>query len=570
MPQRAFFLKVGGEPARGPLAESAIRDAMRTGVVPPDALLGASASGPFEPASVVLALSAKGGGRAGWLFVAFGAIVLVGLLGGAFAFWWRARPPHLCAATPKIFASLKHHVQIDAYVTRGTPKLDAFVHDLESLLRAYKSESHVTVDYRIIEVKDEEQKKEAKDNGLQEQAFGDAEAEGVDVHTGYMGLVFAYGAEKDTIKFLAPDAKDGLEFWITNKLRELHARADGAGYRLGFVTGSGEASLAEASLVPRSMGSPSIKNILTQNFPFYSIDDVDFTRGVDPDLRGMILTQPDRDLSEAELEALDAFVMRGRALAVFASAVNVRAGDATMQGTLSTRGLERLLGAYGITLHRDVVLDPQSFHATVMTSAGVSKLEFPFVPIARASGDDGSLLDARSAVFFRLSEVAFPFASSLELDPKKQPGATARVLARASKGAATSTEDPANLSPLQKWPARPPGGGAVLAASVEGRLTSAFGKGASAGHARVLVIASSQFLANPFARAGNPDPTSAASLGFAVPAGDETMLQLAQPYAQGELTSTILVFKNTLDWLSMDDDLAKCAIGSATEKSDKK
>jgi hypothetical protein len=37
--------------------------------------------------------------------------------------------------------------------------------------------------------------------------------------------------------------------------------------------------------------------------------------------------------------------------------------------------------------------------------------------------------------------------------------------------------------------------------------------------------------------------------------GDETLLQLAGPYAQQALTGTILAFKNTLDWLTGDTDL---------------
>jgi hypothetical protein len=51
--------------------------------------------------------------------------------------------------------------------------------------------------------------------------------------------------------------------------------------------------------------------------------------------------------------------------------------------------------------------------------------------------------------------------------------------------------------------------------------------------------------------------------------GDEQMQLIANPYAQSELTSTILVFKNTLDWLSMDDELAKCALPVAKDKKKK-
>ena len=72
----------------------------------------------------------------------------------------------------------------------------------------------------------------------------------------------------------------------------------------------------------------------------------------------------------------------------------------------------------------------------------------------------------------------------------------------------------------------------------------------------MLVISSPQFLANPFARAGNPPPMPpqmqmmGANFG-----GDRTLQAIAGPYARQYLTATILAFKNLLDWMSNDKDL---------------
>ena len=77
----------------------------------------------------------------------------------------------------------------------------------------------------------------------------------------------------------------------------------------------------------------------------------------------------------------------------------------------------------------------------------------------------------------------------------------------------------------------------------------------SAKPARVFVVASPQFLVNPLARSGNgPDM---GQYGAMMPnvGGDEQLLMLAGPYAQQFVTGTILVFKNTLDWLTGDTDL---------------
>jgi hypothetical protein len=71
----------------------------------------------------------------------------------------------------------------------------------------------------------------------------------------------------------------------------------------------------------------------------------------------------------------------------------------------------------------------------------------------------------------------------------------------------------------------------------------------------VLVVSASQFLANPFARAGNAPPMPPQMQMMGGLGGDEELQMLSQPYAQKYLTATILALKNTLDWMSGDSDL---------------
>jgi hypothetical protein len=102
-----------------------------------------------------------------------------------------------------------------------------------------------------------------------------------------------------------------------------------------------------------------------------------------------------------------------------------------------------------------------------------------------------------------------------------------------------------------------------MAIVIEGKLKSAFtgdnqgveAPGESKDKSRILVVSAAQFLANPFARAGNapPMPPQMAMMGGM--GGDEDLLMLSMPYAQKYLTSTIIAFKNTLDWMGGDSDL---------------
>jgi ABC-type uncharacterized transport system involved in gliding motility auxiliary subunit len=479
----------------------------------------------------------------------------------------------LSKGSGNLLRSMKQKMTVDAYVTKGLPKLDAFVRDLRDLLQEYKDASGGQFDYQIIEAKDEEQKKAAKDAGLVEQPFGEASdtEEKAAVTQGFMGIVFKYGAEKDAIKFLPPERTDGLEFWITNKVREIRDRGDEVKHKIGVLTGHDEMKLSEANLVPNQMGKPSMQEIITKNFPFYSLQDVDLKGGeaeIDNAIDGLIITQPNKDLTEKELRRIDQFVLKGKSLVVMASFVNVKASDATMNATLNAHGLEKLLEGYGLEMQKNVVLDfGRSFRVNVLTQGGVASARFPqFLDIqddTRFTGDE-QLLDTGFPGFFRIPSIVVPFASSLTLHADKQPGAKLHVVARSTPRTILAKGETVDLKPLQQWKPKGEWGQFPVAATVEGKLKTAFPSGDKQGveapaestnPGRIFVVSSSQFLANPFARAGNgPDM---GQFGGMMPGGggDEQLLQLAQPYAQQALTGTILSFKNTLDWLTGDTDL---------------
>ena len=482
----------------------------------------------------------------------------------------------LSKGSGNLLHSMKQDLVVDAYVTKGLPKLDAFVRDLRDLLQEYKNAGGGKFEYSIIEPKDEDTKKKAKDAGLVEQPFGEASDtdEKTAVTQGFMGLVFMYGEQQDVIKFLPPDRTDGLEFWITNKIREIRDKGDDIHHKIGVLTGHDEIKPTDANLVPSNMGKFAIQGIITQNFPFYTFQDVDLKNGdseVPDELDGLLVTQPGKDLTEKELRRIDQFLMKGKALAVLASAVNVKANDASMNASLSTHGLEKLLAGYGVDLNKDAVLDFwRRVRLVVPTAGGLAQPDFPQVlevqDDPRLSGDE-RLVDTGFACLFRVEDIAVPFASSLTLKKDRQPGAKMQVVMRSSPYSVHLTTDNADLHPFQKWASKLKGlqqQQFAIAADVEGTLKSAFPEGdkqgidapaQSAKPARVFVIASSQFLANPFARAGNsPDM---GQFGMMMPnlGGDEQLLMIAGPYAQQFVTGTILVFKNTLDWLTGDTDL---------------
>lgn len=525
----------------------------------------------------------KAAAQTGVYLLIVAAIVVVANLLSAGAYkrfdWTKSERHTLSQGSGRLVRGLKETLHVDVYVKRGLPQLDAFVRDLTDLLREYERAGAGKFEYRVIEPDTDELRQKAKDAGIQEQPFGETSATGDDqasITQGFMGIVFNYGSEKGVIPALHPARGDGLEFFITNKIREIRDKNDKITHKVAVVTGKGELKLTDKNLVARQgqQGSPSLKDIIVQNFPFYEIEELDLGGGekeIDSAFEGLIVTQPAEDYSEKELRRIDEFLMKGnKSLVVFASAVNLKPNDAQMNAELNLHGLDKLLSGYGVDMKKDAVFDHGAqFRIPVMTAmGGVAWIRHP--GIAHVVNDprfseEEKLLDTGFPAFFRMDELMFPFPSTLVLNPSKQPSdVTVKAVARTTPAANREEGDTVDMSIREKWSPKPPFDQRVIAATVEGKLKSAFagvaGEGVTpperaAAASRVLVISSSLFVTNPFAYAGNGPEMQGQMAMFGGMGGDQELQMISQPYAQKHLTQMILSVKNTLDWMSGDADL---------------
>lgn len=473
---------------------------------------------------------------------------------------------------------LKQDLMIDLYITRGLPKVDAFVQDMVDLLGEYERAAGGKVKFSIIEPKTDEQRQAAKDAGLQEANFGDVSETGSDQTTisrGFLGLAFKYGSEKEAIPILSPEQSSGMEFWITNKIREIRDRADDINQKFGIVTGKDEIKLTDSNLIAsQGRPGPNMRGIMEQALPFYKFEDVDLQNGdteINKELVGLIITQPAKDFSEKELRRIDQFLMLGgKSVAIFAGAVNMKGSDAAMKAELNTRGLEKLLDGYGVEMKKEAILDwGRSIMIPVQTQLG--KMDWFRAPgIVQAQYDgrldkNEQLLDQEFPGFFRLEELSFPFPSTLVPHPEKQPEAELKSIARSTPRTTVDGGESIDMKISTDWKPKGEYGQRVFAIALEGKIKSAFAGGGDAlgveanpvskEKSRLLVISASQFLANPFARSGNPPPMPPQMQMMGGFGGDEMLMALSQPYAQKYLTTTILAFKNILDWMSGDSTL---------------
>src|SRR5688572_23925058 len=340
----------------------------------------------------------------------------------------------LSVGSGNLVQTLKTPLQVDAYVNTKLPKLKVFVQELTDLLKSYERAGGGKFKYTLIEPDTDELRKQAEEAGLSPMAMGDpgeGGGEQIAIAQGYLGLVLKYGSEKEVIPQLSPQNSVGLEFWISNKIRELRDKADNIKHKVGVIIEKDELKLSDTNLLPRQGGGqgPSFKSVLSQAFPFYELVDVNLEEGekeIDAELDGIIITQPGKPYSDKELRRIDQFLMRGnKALAVFASAVSMKPNDATMNATLDLHGLDKLLAGYGINMKKDAVFDYGApFQVPVMTAGGVAAVAHPGIIHVLADdrlSEEEQPLDTSFPSFFRIEEMAFPYPSSLELLRDKQP-----------------------------------------------------------------------------------------------------------------------------------------------------
>ncbi len=472
----------------------------------------------------------------------------------------------LSGGSGRLVRSLKTPIQVDAYVTYGVPFVNAFVEDLTNLLGEYETGGEGQFEYTVIEANTEDLRKQAKEAGLQQFAFQQTEGDGSKVTPGYLGLVLKYGNEQVPIP-LHPQMAVGLEFVISSKIRELRSKVDSVTFKIGVVSGKSEVKLSDENLLrrdPRQKGV-TLDTVLKTNFPYYQFEDVDLAGPVDPSLHGLLITQPGAPYSEEELRGIDDFVMLGgKSLAVFAGAANLKPNDASMVATLDTHNLGALLEGYGIDVQENVVIDRQrGLRMTMYSTLGAVELAHPGVTLLADDpryDDDEALLDTDFAPFFRLTQVSFPFASSIELIPDAQPAdVTLRAVARTTESAIVLEGRTVDLSLKRDWNAiAGEDEQYAVAATAEGKLRSAFateGEDVRAPEvSRILVIASGQFITNPFAYSGNGPDLGPQFAKFGAIGGDADLLMVADAYRQ-LLEGMVGTLANTLDWMSGDPEL---------------
>ncbi len=435
----------------------------------------------------------------------------------------------LSEGSRRVVSNLDDQLEVTAYFTKDLPPpFNATERYVRDLLDEYQAAANGKLRVRFVNPDSDEVRNTAQSEGAQRVAHQKVENDAVQVVEGYRGLVFKYLGERRAIAAIS--GTEGLEYSVTQVIRELV----GEKVKIGLLSGH-EGPTLEKGL-----------SVIKQMLPTYDMVEVKATAEIDQALKALLIVSPGTAITDDELRNIDAYVMKGGALGVFGGSMNVKQEQAELTAAPVDTGLNRLLEKWGVKLGNTIVADAQCGQAPLRTQLGIQiPVAFPPVPVIAFDAEQ-----AKHPVTYKLDQVFLPFGAPLlpNTQLKNDKDVTTTVLARSTKNSWLLEGENIDLKPRspREWVIGSQRGPFVVAMALEGKLPSAYRheavsstQGAAGGPkgperatkpVHVFVVGSSGFLRDEFL----PPPDRA---------------------EQGELSSSVALGLNAIDWLAQEDAL---------------
>lgn len=458
----------------------------------------------------------------------------------------------LSQGTTRVLGSLTDSLSITVY---WTPDQPAPANDDERLVREqmdqYVAFGNGRVEVRYVRTDNDDRNAEAGRANCTKRALqvvdsraGDARFQEV-----YRCITFSYGTKTERMDFVPPGI-EGLEYSVTSIIKKMRDPER----TIGFLTGHDE--------VTPENGMPYLSRFITEEHLGYTTRTVDLRGGDDDipnDIKGLIVMQPQRAISERELRRINGYLMRGGAVAIFAAGITQSGRDINPTIARAEHGLNALLEGYGATLNADLVLDAQASPSLQEIEGQRLQLPMPIYPMLGARReDDGAGIDASHPAFFRLPFVNLPFVSTLTLNASRarENGTRFSILARTSPRSVvqsgTFEADLEQILPRARTMFASERSPSVVAVAWEGQLRSAFTGSAPAAQADGGVAPAANTPPVPDkASADRPARLLLVSSGRLFHIEQLGAVARVQPGGPPNLR----MIQNTFDWLSQDADL---------------
>lgn len=482
----------------------------------------------------------------------------------------------LSAGTKRLLNNLEDELTVRAYFSEDLPPpFNAHERAVRDLLEEYEAYSGGKLTVEIIhpcpsdsaegECNDE-LVEQAREDGVEKVPHAALRADEAHEVLGYRGIAFHYRDQSKAIPVLQQRADvSGLEYDFTTTIRQVVERSTGEQRTIGFVVGHGEPGITpppprRSPMEPEPDPGISYMHKLTDIYELREVS-LKADNPTPEEFRGLVVVGPTKNIPEADLYALDQYLMRGGSVAYFFNGVSVQDSRMGVNATTNETGLDSLLRTYGAQLNHDVVLDTQSdcylVQAHMRTSVGNIPMALPRSYPAWPHLSSSEIAEDH-ALLFRLHGLTLLWPSTVRITraTADNENIEARVLARTTDQAWNQTDN-FDLEPAQE----------------DEEWASQREDAQNKGRFPLIVELTGQFPSH-FAESGRPggaddeeplDPddehlAESRSEGRILVVGDADLFNLqylASRNCPRHTRSTVVFIQNVLDWLAEDVDLTE-------------
>ncbi|MDP2339561.1 MAG: Gldg family protein [Deltaproteobacteria bacterium] len=409
----------------------------------------------------------------------------------------------LSEATEETMEKLEAPITITAYFTKDLPPpFSDNARYVKDLLDEYRAHAGDNLSFSFVDPQadleteaDKQVKKDVKRDifgrQVREKTQTEKDLEALDIQAveltvlesdqqqkkrAYMGISIRYGEEKESLPVVQDTSS--LEYDLTTIIRRLTRTKTPV---LGVIQGHGEPTPDE--------GLAKIKGALEQNYEVRPLTLSGETSKVPDDVDALLVIGPNTAYSEGELNAIDDYVMKGKAAGFFLDRAQVDLR--TFQPTAVTHGVDALVAAYGLELGTQLVGDAECASLSVPEKRGpftISRsIPYPFIPTLKS-------LQGASPLTRGIVGLTLPFV--VPVYPKKIDGVETTVLGRSSPKSWLEDPTPEGIGPQRDWQTADVAltGPYDLVATAKGALPSLDGARKSEAEARVFLVGSSTML----------------------------------------------------------------------------
>jgi gliding-associated putative ABC transporter substrate-binding component GldG len=362
----------------------------------------------------------------------------------------------------------------------------------------------------------------------------------------YMGIAVLYEDKKEVLPVV--QTTTNLEYDLTSAILKVTSKEVKT---VGFLTGHDELDIFNQAYA--LLRQELAKQYEVRNVP------IDDGKEINTDVATLIISGPQKQLTEREKYEIDQFIMRGGRTVFLIDPISIDY-EGLRANPLAT-GLNDLLEHYGVKLGNNLVLDVSMGQITYSQGFMRVTTGYPyFIKVMKQyryrSGEASEGLSEDSIITNQLESLTLTWASSLELLSKENESVDITALAKTSKSGWT-VQAPYNISPTNRQ-FQPPSS-AQQAYTVAASLSGVF-KSFYAGK-DIPPVESSESDEDEQAELAEEDRTTKTEsepTQIAV-VGNARFLQQGGPDGQ-------IFFFNTVDWLTFGEDLINIRSHGVTDR----